>query len=145
MKQSLSFLNGVKCTEHLISDVIFMYENRAKSTFFTRSRKMGFQDIIVFTLNFVKKSLQLELDLFCKNIKGETMSITKQSFSEARQKILPEALSKYFIRSLNGIMEPLSLKHIKDIGFRPLTVQLLNSIIPRNYEMPMAMKKTIIK
>ena len=37
-------------------------------------------------LNFIKKSIQVELDAFFKNInKGE--SITKQGYSEARQKI----------------------------------------------------------
>lgn len=47
-------------------------------------------------INFVKKSLQIELDLFFKNIKGKKTTITKQSFSEARLKILPEAFIKMF-------------------------------------------------
>lgn len=80
----------------MINDIAFMCQNRVKSTYFTRIGKMNFQDIIVFTLNFVKKSLQLELDLFFKDIKGVAMSITKQSFSEARQKILPDAFIKIF-------------------------------------------------
>lgn len=116
MMKPLSFLNGMKCTEQLISDVLFMYETRAKSTYFTRSRKMSFQDIIVFTLNFVKKSLQLELDLFCKNIKGEAMSITKQSFSEARQKILPEAFIKIFYQIVEWYYGTVEFKTYK--GYR---------------------------
>lgn len=116
VKQPISFLSGVKCTEQLINDVIFMYENRAKSIYFTRFRKMSFQDIIVFTLNFVKKSLQLELDLFLKNIKGEAMSITKQSFSEARQKILPEAFIKIFYQIVEWYYGTIEFKTYK--GYR---------------------------
>ena len=44
-------------------------------------------------LNFIKKSIQVELDAFFKNInKGE--SITKQGYSEARQKISSTAFIK---------------------------------------------------
>lgn len=116
MKKSHIFLNGLKCTELLINDLVFMYESRAKSIYFTRTRKMSFHDIIVFTLNFVKKSLQLELDLFFKNIKGETVSITKQSFSEARQKILPEAFIKIFYQIVKWYYGTVPFKTYK--GYR---------------------------
>jgi hypothetical protein len=116
MKKSLAFLSGVKCTEKLINDITFMYESRTKSTYFTRNRKMSFQDIIVFTLNFVKKSLQLELDLFIKNFKGEAMTITKQSFSEARQKILPEAFIKIFYQIVEWYYGTVEFKTYK--GYR---------------------------
>jgi hypothetical protein len=116
MKKSLALLSGVACTEKLINDITFMYESRTKSTYFTRNRKMSFQDIIVFTLNFVKKSLQLELDLFIKNFKGEAMTITKQSFSEARQKILPEAFIKIFYQIVEWYYGTVEFKTYK--GYR---------------------------
>jgi hypothetical protein len=116
MKKSLAFLSGVTCTEKLINDITFMYEGRTKSTYFTRNRKMSFQDIVVFTLNFVKKSLQLELDLFIKNFKGEAMTITKQSFSEARQKILPEAFIKIFYQIVEWYYGTVEFKTYK--GYR---------------------------
>ena len=75
---------------------MFMYENRVKSTFFTFRSKMNFKDIVLFTINFVKKTIQIKLDLYFKNIKGGEPSITKQSFSEARQKILPNAFIQMF-------------------------------------------------
>ena len=52
---------------------------------------MRFKDIILFILNFGKKSLQVELDNFSKNIRGKNDGVTKQAFSEARQKISHEA------------------------------------------------------
>lgn len=95
-------IEGLKITTELINDIIFMCESRAKSTYFTRPAncKMDFQDLIMFGLNFVKKSLQIELDLFFKTIKGGENGISKQGYSEARQKILPTA----FIKMADAIM-----------------------------------------
>ncbi len=90
------FLEALSITELLISDIIFMCETRTKQTYFTRATncKMDFKSLILFQLNFVKKTLQLELDSFLKNIKGVEKSITKQAYSEARQKISPTAFIK---------------------------------------------------
>lgn len=95
-------IEGLKITTELINDIIFMCESRAKSTYFTRPAncKMDFQDLIMFGLNFVKKSLQIELDLFFETIKGGENGISKQGYSEARQKILPTA----FIKMADAIM-----------------------------------------
>jgi hypothetical protein len=91
-----TFLEGLMHTEQLIDDIVFMCENRMKATYFTRAVhcKMDFQDLILFELNFVKKTLQLELDSFFKTIKGVENGITKQGYSEARQKISPTAFIK---------------------------------------------------
>lgn len=135
MRKPLTFLNGVKCSEQLINDIIFMCENRVKSTYFTRRGKMSFQDIIVFTLNFVKKSLQLELDLFFKNIKGEAMSITKQSFSEARLKILPDAFIKIFYQIVEWYYGTVSFKTYKGYRLSAIDgsiIELINSQILRD-------------
>lgn len=80
-----------------------MCESRMKETYFTRigNNKMTFKSIIVFILNFVKKSLQIELDNFFSGINGTNFSVTKQAFSEARQKISPTA----FIKMSDGIIK----------------------------------------
>ena len=89
-------------TNRLVNDIIFMCESRTKSTYFTRSAncKMDFRSLIMFGLNFVKKTLQIELDLFFETIKGGENGISKQGYSEARQKILPTA----FIKMADAIM-----------------------------------------
>ena len=83
-------------TGQLIDDIVFMCESRMKSTYFTRAAncKMDFKNLIMFGLNFVKKSLQIELNSFFETIKGVENGITKQSYSEARQKISPTAFIK---------------------------------------------------
>lgn len=91
-----TFLEGIHITEQLIHDIVFMCETRTKPTYFTRAAncKMDFKSLILFELNFVRKTLQLELDSFFKTIKGAEDSITKQGYSEARQKISPTAFIK---------------------------------------------------
>lgn len=91
-----NFLEGIRITKELIHDIVFMCENRTKPTYFTRTSncKMDFTSIIHFQLNFIKKTLQLELNAFFKNIKGVKKTITKQGYSEARQKISPAAFIK---------------------------------------------------
>ena len=91
-----TFLEAIRVTERLLNDVIFMCESRMKSTYFTRlgNNKMDFTSIILFCLNFVKKSVQLELDDFFNLLNQPDLSITKQGFSEARQKISPTAFIK---------------------------------------------------
>lgn len=90
------FLEGLRLTEQLMNDIVFMCQSRTKSTYFTRAGncKMDFKDLLMFQLNFVKKTLQIELDSFFETIKGAECSITKQGYSEARQKISPTAFIK---------------------------------------------------
>jgi hypothetical protein len=92
--ERISIEAAIETTRKLLDDVVFMCENRTKQTYFTRSGKLDFKGIVAFILNFVKKSLQLELDLFFKQIKCSEERISKQAFSEARKKINPQAFIK---------------------------------------------------
>jgi hypothetical protein len=96
MCRKFLFFRAIAITQQKIHDVFFMYKHRTKPMYFTRKRKMGFVDLISFTLNLVKKSLQLELDLFFENFKDEVVIISKQSFSEARQKISHDAFAELY-------------------------------------------------
>lgn len=91
-----TFLGAIKVTEQLLNDVIFMCESRTKSTYFTRqgNNKLTFTSIILFCMNFVKKTIQLELKDFFILLNKTELSISKQGFSEARQKISPTAFIK---------------------------------------------------
>lgn len=63
---------------------------------FTRKRKVGFLTLVCIILNMIKKSTQLELDDFLKQFNPEGIksdTYTKQSFSEARQKLSPKAFT----------------------------------------------------
>ena len=85
-----NFLNILKQTRERVEDNIFLNTHRLKDTYFTRSSgKMRFSEAIYFILKGIKKTLQIELDNWFWNQGRESM--TKQSFSELRQKISPQA------------------------------------------------------
>lgn len=92
------FLEAVEVTRGVLNDFIFMCESRSKPTYFTREgkNKLDFISTILFMLNFVKKSFQIELNDFFKLMGNKGESISKQGFSEARKKIKPEAFIKLF-------------------------------------------------
>ena len=69
-------------------------KSRLNKNDFTRSRKVGFVTLVCMILNMIKKSTQLEIDDFMKKFGADDerySTYTKQSFSEARQKLSPEA------------------------------------------------------
>lgn len=74
-----------------------MCDNRTKGSYFTREGgKLTFPEIILFVLNLVTKSLQIELNDFFDLIKKDGETISKQGFSQARKKIKPEAFKELF-------------------------------------------------
>lgn len=99
MKKINYLKEGIRVTSLLIDDIMFLFEFRMKDTYFTRTGRstMSFKNIILFIINFVKRTLQLELDDFSKI--ASTPNITKQTFSQARQKVSPKA----FIHMLNQV------------------------------------------
>lgn len=80
-----------KIREVIISDE-FKNNTKQSASDFIRNRKVNFADIILIILNTLRKTTQLEIDCFLqKYLPSKTTGYTKQSFSEARHKILPEA------------------------------------------------------
>ncbi|MCY6355003.1 IS4 family transposase [Clostridium sp. ZS2-4] len=122
MKQKNYFSQGIKITNRLIDDILFMCETRRKETYFTRigSNIMTFKSILIFILNFVKRSLQLELDDFFNDISGTNSYVTKQAFSKARQKILPTAFIKMSAEIIKWFYKDTDFKSYR--GYRLLSI-----------------------
>jgi hypothetical protein len=123
MKTKRNFLSeGIKITDELVNDIIFMCETRIKETYFTRigNNKMTFKSIVVFILNFVKRTLQLELDDFFNNINGTNFDVTKQAFSGARQKISPTAFIKMSDEIIKWFYKDTDFNRYK--GYRLLSI-----------------------
>jgi hypothetical protein len=122
MKQKSYLQEGIRITNSLIDDIIFMCETRMKETYFTRigNNKMTFKSIVIFIMNFVKKSLQLELDDFFNGINGTNINVTKQAFSEARQKISPTAFVKMSDEIIKWFYKDTDFKRYK--GYRLLGI-----------------------
>lgn len=95
-----------------LENYIFKCKNRRNPQDFNRERKMGFKETILFMLNMVKKSLQVELNDFFENVLNQNYSVSKQAFSEARNKILPKAfieLNDNIINDIYNLAEDLEL------------------------------------
>jgi len=96
---------------------------------------MGFKNMILFILNFSRKSLQAELNAFFKNIHGTKDGVRKQAFSKGRQKILPEAFIILHEELIKTVYTATDLKLYK--GYRLCaidgsTVELQNTEELRN-------------
>jgi hypothetical protein len=95
--------NIVKSLLELILSEKFLESARRRTADFTRNRKMGFPQLIVFMMNLVKTSSQTALDRFFKLIGAPATHMTQQSFSEARQKLRPEACRELLLNTVQCI------------------------------------------
>ena len=81
----------IDSTRNRVTDIMYMIRHRKKATYFTRSTaKMQFADGIYIMLKGIRRTLQIEIDSWFEGV-GQEVSMTKQSFSELRQKISPTA------------------------------------------------------
>lgn len=96
----MAALSTVKSTTE---DYIFMIKNRKTPKDFSRNRKMGFKETLLFMMNMVKKSLQVELIKFFDEILDKTEIMSKQAYSEARSKIKPEAFIELNDKIVDGL------------------------------------------
>ncbi|WP_232019937.1 IS4 family transposase [Ureibacillus thermosphaericus] len=117
LKSKSTFLGAIEITRKMLNDVMFMIESRTKETYFTRKeKKLNFKNTILFNLNFVKKSLQIELDDFFDKFNLSDISISKQGYSAARKKVSPLAFVKLSKAIVNWYYEENSFKTYR--GFR---------------------------
>jgi IS4 transposase len=86
----------LKSIVRMIHRKCFRDDSKRNENDFTRERKIGFVSLIYIIMRMIRKSTQLELDEFREKFMEEsakTTSYTKQSFSEARQKLNPVAFT----------------------------------------------------
>ena len=61
--------------------------NKTSEKDFTRNRKLGFVDIILFQISSASKSLGVELHKYLRSSKIRETAYSKQAYSKARMKI----------------------------------------------------------
>jgi hypothetical protein len=84
MNASLAILQK---TRQLIYSLIFKEQARTKATYFTRTRKMPFEELMIFMLLSLKSSTSSALRRFFADIGKKSVAMTQQSLSEARKKV----------------------------------------------------------
>ena len=79
------------------------YKRRSKKRRqdFSLERKMPFKKLIWFMLSMVKESSQNALERYFAQLK-EAAHMSRQAFSEARQKVKCEAFEELFLESVRG-------------------------------------------
>lgn len=84
----LNYLKKILCSPE------FIEKHRNSTTAFTRTRKLPFQLLFCFIINFVKGSYQAELDRFFQSIVSSSIAkrlVSKAAFAKARMKLKYEA------------------------------------------------------
>jgi hypothetical protein len=89
---------GMFTTRFALDDAAIAGKFKMKASAFTRNRKMGFAKIVLCLLNFMKKSLTIEIERFHDLTGGQGPAMSKQAFSKARQNIDP-GLFKHLLRT----------------------------------------------
>lgn len=77
----------------------FMERARQHPADFTRNRKMNLPQLVIFMMNLLRSSVQTALDRFFDVAGTPDVEMTQQSFSEARQKLNPEACRELFLHT----------------------------------------------
>ena len=89
----------------LIKSYAYKVRNRKSQKDFTRESKVGFVKYILMLLNFMKKSVQIEVNKFFRNVLGEVVGVKRQSFDDAREKILDSAFVEIYEVSVEDALE----------------------------------------
>ena len=114
---------------------------------FTRTRKQTFSTTLLFMMNFLKKSLSLEIENFVKHIRsfiGNNIfpSFTKSAFVQCRNKIHPEV----FKHLSNKLIEEFYTDNDASVklwnGFRLLSVDGSRMTLPNTKELEKEYGKT---
>jgi hypothetical protein len=92
-------------TQEKLDDFLFKCYYRLSSKDFSRESKMGFKQTILFMMNMIKKSMQIELNSFIENILKKDFSISKQAYAKARQNIKPEVFIDLSNSVINGLYD----------------------------------------
>lgn len=111
---------------------------------FTRNRKQSFANTLLLMVNFLTKSLSLEIENFVRQLKKDVATITpftKSAFVQCRKKISPDVfrhlstlLTKEFYTDNTGI------ERIE--GFRVLAVDGSRITLPMTHELEKCYGKT---
>jgi hypothetical protein len=113
----IDYLKNILSSEH------FVNRHKNAPTDFTRSRKLPFQILVLFLINFVKGSYQDELDHFFKawlNLEVAFHFVSKMALSKARMKLKYSAfveLNQHLVEYFYG-----HFKHNTWCGFNLLAV-----------------------
>ena len=119
-----------KKSKDRIDSKVFEKKYKKRQEDFTRKRKISFKDIILFQLGTLKKTLALEIHDFIE--KADKEEFSKQAYSEARQKVEPEAFKELNEDIVEGTYEG---EHKTYEGYVLLGIDGATEILPNTKEL----------
>jgi hypothetical protein len=102
MRQSQVIL---ELTHQLIYSYIFKEKARVKPEYFSRSRKLPFEELMIFVLESPKSSTSSALRRFFDDIGKNTTTMSQQALSEARKKVNVWAFTELYKLTVNTMTE----------------------------------------
>lgn len=118
--------------KNLFSSPSFINRHKTAPQHFTRNRSLPFATVILFLINFLKRSLQSELDSFFQTLHGSATpnrEITKSAFVQARGKLRYQAFTELNQHLISFVERHSSLKTWN--GFRLLAIDGTTLQIPK--------------
>lgn len=101
--------------------------------YFTRKRKLNFENIVTMIMNMMRKTIQIEIDNFIEDIlSNNELTYTKQAFSKARQKLSPEAFTSLNDELIKHYYNDDDFKKYKEWRLLAIDASILE--IPDNFE-----------
>ena len=88
------FRNILKISHELLNSEGFLDRSRVNPMNFTRTRKFGFIDYMLFIISGAKNTLQGELNHYLNMTSRKNETYSKQAFSKGRTRIRPEAFKE---------------------------------------------------
>ena len=125
----------------LIHTAGFCEKHKTSESSFTRLRCMGFTKVVGLCLNFLRKTLQVEIDRFMELTDPKVEKpMTKQAFSKARHKISPDAFRELFEMTSQTAFEQDAFSRYK--GYRVFAVDGTELQLPKTKELSSMFKHT---
>lgn len=100
----------IQLTRQIIYSLQFKVSARTKPEYFTRKRKMPFEDLMLYMLLSLKSSTSSSLRRFFEQLGKMNITMTQQSLSEARQKVNVWAFTHLFKLTAEAMTEELNRK-----------------------------------
>jgi len=88
--RSKSIQDFVNSTNNFIRSKITKEKYRINEKDFTRNRKLPFENVVLFMLRLLRKTIQIELNNFLKELSSSTKAITSSAFVQSRKKLKPD-------------------------------------------------------
>ena len=140
MSNPRRLVKGTVATSEMLNDYAYKCESRQEPGYFSREGgKIGFVNMIMITLNFQSKTIQMELNDFFKKICDMKETARKQAYSEGRFKLMVAAFRLLFERVAKLAAVEFDKTEIKTFkGYRlcaidGITVNLEDTCATRGY------------